>query len=215
MVCPGCMPSGTSLEEFAATKKSLNFPLMDIFWIWEAKRTTMAPQKSRPCQLASTCTMKKKHTKHNTSRHQRRAVSVADQLIFFTFKDDVEGIPGLVWEHEPIASNDVLTAFLKGHHANFAGLFCWGILFPHVPAHPPKQKKCYQRKLQLATCINLQAAKPPPRFGTFKPSGRSTSTSFALDLALALAFRVDLLGQGCQISSESKFGRTIPLLKKY
>ena len=43
-----------------------------------------------------------KNHKNTTIPHTNRAVSVADQLIFSTLKEDIEGIRGLVREHKPI-----------------------------------------------------------------------------------------------------------------
>jgi len=43
-----------------------------------------------------------KNDKNTTIPHTNRAVSVADQLVFFTLKEDIEDIRGLVRKHKPI-----------------------------------------------------------------------------------------------------------------
>ena len=96
MVCPGFMPLGTSLA------KKWSFPNFSDghFYIWEAEKTTNGSAKIR---YLSTFTIALwKNDKNTTIPHTNRAVSVADQLVFFTLKEDIEDIRGLVRKHKPI-----------------------------------------------------------------------------------------------------------------
>ena len=179
MVCPGFMPFGTSLE--GNPQKNCG---SRIFWwtfyIWKAEKTTNGSAK---IMYLSTFTIALwKNHKNTTIPHTNRAVSVADQLIFSTLKEDIEGIRGLVRAHKPIEkawkSNDV---FLK-----------------KTPPMPipliflMKKNGFHFHQKRASKWTTLSEAFSTCNTGTFKPSGRSTSTSA---LAKNLDSRVDLLGR--------------------
>ena len=162
MVCPGFMPFGTSLE--GNPQKNCG---SRIFWwtfyIWEAEKTTNGSAK---IMYLSTFTIApwKKH-KNTTIPHTNRAVSVADQLIFSTLKEDIEGIRGLVREHKPIEkawkSNDV---FLKKHHPCQSRLSFWWRKMGSISTKKELQGPPFPKLFPLATLApsSLRGGPLPP-----------------------------------------------------
>ena len=170
-------------------KKSLNFPLMDIFWIWEAKKTTMAPQKSRTCQLASTCTMKKKthQTQHFQTPEASRLSCWPTHILHLQRRRWRYPQPGLrarahskQWCTDSIPKGAPCRQFLR---VFFVGEIC-SRMFPPTP----KKKKVLPTKVATCNLHQLAGCQTPPPFRHLQAFGEVHFNLLCFGFGLGLGF---------------------------